>query len=301
MGDLIPIDNTPHIIGQIYQLDENVVDHLPKKNTGQGLSENTKQTYLSAIRDYNRFLAKNQLDVNQESLKLYFDAIKGRLKASTLNLKRSALLKCLKAQMGENNVLKQMAIEKAFQQVDSYKIDKSVPCDECLTEYQIKELLQVAQSEKTRLIIWFLYKTACRVSEMIGIRLSDCKSVNGYIKIRIMGKGKKERNVSIPRELYEVIHQEYQGETWLFESKTGRQLHPDNVANQVRKAARRIGITNYSPHMLRHARATDLLLKKGQSLKAVSLYLGHSSVAITAQMYIHDEVNISELFSRDLI
>ena len=55
------------------------------------------------------------------------------------------------------------------------------------------------------------------------------------------------------------------------------------------------------PHMLRHSRATDLLLRKGQSLKAVSKYLGHSSVAITAQVYIHDEVNIYELFRRDMI
>lgn len=287
--------------GLTYQLDASIVDRLPKRNTGQGLSENTKRVYRIAIDDYNQFLAANRLPVGKESLELYFDRIRGRLKASTLNLRRSALLKCIKAQMGENNILKNMAIEKVFQQIDSYKVDKSVPHDECLTEYQIREMIHGAQSDKTQLIIHFLYKTACRISEMTGIRLSDCKPINGYIKIRVVGKGKKERDVSIPIELYQAIRREYQGETWLFESKTGKPLNPNNVGHQVRKAAQRIGITNYSPHMLRHARATDMLLRKGMSLKAVSKYLGHSSVAVTAQMYIHDELNVNDLFSRDLI
>ncbi len=289
------------IMGLIHQLDESIVNRLSKGNTSQGLSENTILAYLSAIRDYNRFLRDNGLPVNQESLKLYFDEIKGKLRASTLNLRRSALLKCVKAQMGENNVLKHMAIEKAFQQVDSYKVDKSVPRDDCLTEDQIRAMMESAQSEKTRLIIQFLYKTACRVSEMIGTRLKDCKPINGYIRIRVVGKGKKERDVSIPAELYESIRRAYQGKRWLFESTGGKPLNINNIGHQVRKAAQRIGMTNYTPHMLRHSRATDLLLRKSQSLKAVSKYLGHSSVAVTAQMYIHDQVNVSELFMMDSI
>lgn len=44
-----------------------------------------------------------------------------------------------------------------------------------------------------------------------------------------------------------------------------------------------------------------MLLKKDISLKAVSKFLGHSSTAITADMYIHDEVDVNGLFSRDLI
>ena len=292
MNDLIPTHHTAQsqTNGLVSRLDENIIDRLPRRNTEQGLSENTKLTYLSAIRDFNRFLARNHLHVNKEALQRYFDEIKERLKASTLNLRKSALLKCVRVQFGEDDVLKQLAIEKVFQRIRSYKVDKSVPEDECLTEDEVKAMIEAAQSEKTRSIIYFLYKTACRVGEMVGVRLSDCKPINGYIKIRVIGKGSKERDVYIHTELYESIRQAYGGKTWLFESKTGKQLDPDNVANQVRKAARRTGMTNYSPHMLRHARATDLLLRKGQSLKAVSKYLGHSSTAVTADMYIHDEV-----------
>ncbi len=44
-----------------------------------------------------------------------------------------------------------------------------------------------------------------------------------------------------------------------------------------------------------------MLLNKGVSLKALSKYLGHSSVAITAEMYVHDEVNANALFALDSI
>jgi integrase/recombinase XerD len=194
-----------------------------------------------------------------------------------------------------------MAIEIAFQEIDSYKMDKSVSNDECFKENEIRNMMEAAQSTKTRLIIHFLYKTACRVSEMINIRLKDCRLINGHIRIRIIGKGKKERFVYIPKNLYEEIRQEYQGKTWLFESKSGRQLHRRNIAHQIEKAAKRIGMTNFHPHMLRHSRATDMLLNKDISLKAVSKFLGHASVATTAQMYIHDEVDYQYLFSRDSI
>jgi site-specific recombinase XerD len=54
-----------------------------------------------------------------------------------------------------------------------------------------------------------------------------------------------------------------------------------------------------SPHTLRHSRATDMHLDKGISLKAVSQYLGHASVAVTASMYLHDEVDYDKLESKD--
>ena len=286
---------------EVYQLDEDIVNTLSSRRSKQRLSNGTKERYKSIIRDYNRFLEENGLCVSQESLRLYFDEIEGKLKPSTLNLRKSALLKCIKAQIGENNIIKNLAIEKAFQDISSYKMDKEVSHDECVTEDEVKAMIDAAQSTKTRLIIHFLYKTACRVSEMINIRLNDCKLTNGYIKIRIVGKGRKERDVRIPKELYEAIRREYQGKTWLFESKTGKQLNRNNVGHQLRKAAQRIGITNFHPHMLRHSRATDMLLNKDISLKAVSKFLGHASVATTAQMYIHDEVDYQYLFSRDSI
>ena len=194
-----------------------------------------------------------------------------------------------------------MAIEKAFEQIDVYKTDKSVSGDECPTEDKVVAMVFAAQTKKTGLIIQFLYKTGCRVSEMTNIRLSDCEPINGYIKIRVIGKGKKERKVRIPLKLYRAIRREYGGKMWLFESRTGKPLDRRNIGHQLRKAGRKIGLTNFHPHQLRHSRATDMLLNKAVSLKAVSKFLGHANVAITAEMYVHDEVDYHELWSQDSI
>ena len=160
MENLVQINNSEidKDIPQKKMLDESIIDELPKKNTRQGLSENTKEAYKAAIRDYNNFLAKNELYVSQESLKSYFNERKGKLSPSTLNIRKSALLKCIKAQIGENNILRYMAIEKVFQNIDSYKRDRGVSHEQCLTENKIIDMMEAAQSKKTQLLIHFLKK-----------------------------------------------------------------------------------------------------------------------------------------------
>jgi integrase len=231
----------------------------------------------------------------------YFNALESKLQPATLNLHKSALVKCIKAQMGGNSILKNLAIEKAFELIEVYKPDRSVSSGDCVTEKKIKAMVENAPSKKTGLIIQFLYKTGCRVGEMINIRLSDCELINGYMRIRIIGKGKKVRKITIPLELYREVRREYGGKTWLFESRGGNPLNRDNVGYQIRKAAKRIGLENFHTHLIRHSRATDMLKHKEITLTAVSKFLGHASVATTAEMYVHDEVNYHELFSKDSI
>jgi site-specific recombinase XerD len=129
---------------------------------------------------------------------MYFEAIKPKYRAATLNLRKYALMKIIKAQLGENNIIKYLAIEKAFEQIDSYQTDNAVLSDDCLTESEVENILQAAQSVKTKLLIQFLFKTGLRVSEMIQIRLTDCEPTKDYIKVRIIGKGNKERNHLAP-------------------------------------------------------------------------------------------------------
>ena len=74
-----------------------------------------------------------------------------------------------------------MAIEKVFEQIDSYQTSVAGPSDECLTEGDIERLINGAKTEKTRLIIQFLFKTDCRVSEMTNIRMTDC-----HFRIRLI-------------------------------------------------------------------------------------------------------------------
>ena len=282
-------------------LDENIVEKLSHRSKKNGLSENSKATYRYIIRDLNRFLAENGYSLSPESLKRYFDSIADKYRVATLNLRKYALMKILKAQFGENDIFKNMAIEKCFEVIPTYQTDQAVPYDECLSEEDIQAIINTVQHEKVKLIIQILFKTGCRVSEMINIRLCDLRSVNGYLKIQLRGKGNKAREVVIPRALYEAIRKEFCGIIWLFESRTGNRLDRSNIFVQIQTAGENAGFPDLSPHMLRHARATDMLLNKNLSLKVVSKYLGHSSTSTTADMYIHDEFDAHALFDRDRI
>ena len=282
------------------KLDESILDQLPSRNSKNGLSENTKKVYTTVIRDFNQFLKDNRLKVNPESVRAYFDSISGKLSPATLNQRKYALLKVIKSQFGADSVIKMMAIEKVFEAIPTYKIDNTVSDNKVLTEKQIKQMMEAA-APKTRLIINFLFKTGCRVSEMIGIRPSDCEVVSDFVRIRVTGKGRRVREVVIPKSLYDDIRETYQSTTWLFESRSGKPLNRNNIGHQIKRVGRQIGLSNVHPHMLRHTRATDLIVNKGVSTKATSLYLGHSTTSITLDMYVKDRVNVRELFDKDII
>ncbi len=51
------------------------------------------------------------------------------------------------------------------------------------------------------------------------------------------------------------------------------------------------GLRRLSPHELRHTCGT-LLYKKTGDIYAVSKFLGHSSIAITSQYYVHSDVDM---------
>ena len=289
-----PIDST-----EIHQLDLAIIDRLMRENGKQPLSDNSKKTYESTVRQFNRFIKAHGLLVNEESIKLYFDSISD-LAPATQNVKRSALLKVLKQYVGRDSIIKRLAVERVFaENVKSYTIDRTVRRDECLTEAQVKQLIKAASTEKTKLTIRFLFVTGVRISEAINIKLRDIALINGLCKIRIVGKGSKERFTYAPVELVEDIKRVYCGVKYLFESSSGRQLHRVNVTNAIKNTGRKLG-WKVSAHNLRHSRATDML-RKGVDLKSVSDHLGHTDPATTASFYIHSHLNYQELFTMDSI
>ena len=63
-------------------------------------------------------------------------------------------------------------------------------------------------------------------------------------------------------------------------------LDPSTVSHTFGKVVRRAGIKNVRFHDHRHAHAS-LMLRTGASPKVISERLGHSSIAITMDIYSH--------------
>lgn len=81
------------------------------------------------------------------------------------------------------------------------------------------------------------------------------------------------------------------GEAWqdfglIFPSGVGTPRDPDNLSHTFSRIAGRAGLGHWHVHELRHSGAS-LMLAQGTDLYVVSEVLGHSSVAITKDIYGH--------------
>lgn len=149
-----------------------------------------------------------------------------------------------------------------------------------------------------------LYSSGARVSEVIGINLSDFakSTLNGdeITTLKVRGKGGKERIVPLGKFAVAAIdnylvrtrpelamksgRKESSVNGALFLNQKGTRISRQSAWQIVLTAAERAGITSkVSPHVFRHSYATHLL-DGGADIRVVQELLGHASVT-TTQIY----------------
>ena len=251
---------------------------------------------------YNEYI--NKFNVFLEGRAITFDIIKDYLKEakkiykpSTVGCIKAALKKSVKKTFSKSSryVIFLAALDISFNSIKVGKCDKKIYRENVLSPNEI-ETLNNALTPRLSLIIYTLSVTGLRVSELIGIKLSNCKFDNGTVYIEIIGKGSKQRRIFITRELYDKIVSLFKSKIYLFETFDHRKFSRHYIWRELRKTGRKVLGKSISPHTLRHSFCTNMLLLKNKSLKAVSNYVGHSSTAITADMYIHDQLKVEDVF-----
>jgi|GEM_PF-6769898 len=278
---------------EISQIDEAIIN----SDLFDNLTELTRKAYVADLRKYNEFIKKRELFVNEESIKLYFRAIKKLYEPATYNRKKYGLLKAFR-RLYSGDAVKQNVIEKVIKnKAEKFKVYKAIDRDNILTPVDVKLLIDITKSKKDyrlSVIIYFLWITACRITEMIDIQYKHV-TFGKYVKIKIIGKRNKERFIKIPTNLYEIIMEVFKGKKYLFETKNHKKYNRSNLYKQLQRI--KVSMIR-NPHIFRHSRAT-FLLNKGFSLKAVSVFLGHSTTGITADFYIHDQPDYDKMFYID--
>lgn len=182
--------------------------------------------------------------------------------------------------------------------LSSPKLPQRLPKD--LSEAQVERLLQAPLVEqplelRDKAMLELLYATGLRVSELVGLQLSDVSLRQGVV--RVIGKGNKERLVPLGEEsVWWLENYLTHGRPWLlngqtsdvlFPSQRGRQMTRQTFWHRIKHYAALAGIDGdkLSPHVLRHAFATHLL-NHGADLRVVQMLLGHSDLS-TTQIYTH--------------
>jgi integrase len=186
----------------------------------------------------------------------------------------------------------QLAWEKAKKAAKGPKSEKGVNEDKCLEWKEVQLLLAQTKNEKVRLVILVLAQTAARINEALNMRIDDMVKNGTHYKIRIDGKGDKERYVKVRIPHIETIISTFGSKTWLFEHD-GQQYNNNSMTSRIATEGQRVLGKRVSAHMMRHAWATQQV-KLGRPLAAISRYLGHASTSVTNDNYIHVRLSDDE-------
>jgi integrase/recombinase XerD len=135
------------------------------------------------------------------------------------------------------------------------------------------------------------------VSELVELPLSAVDRRSGLL--RVVGKGGHERIVPLGQAALdalavylaqarsELLGRQPDRSHAVFLSRRGRPMTRQNFFALVRRLARKADIPaeRVSPHVFRHAFATDLL-EGGADLRSIQAMLGHADLS-TTQIYTH--------------
>jgi integrase/recombinase XerD len=180
--------------------------------------------------------------------------------------------------------------------IESPKIGLKLP--EVLSIEEIDRMIEVIdlskpEGHRNKAIIETLYGCGLRVSELVGLKLTDIHYDEGYVIVT--GKGSKQRLVPVSGKALKEIDLYKQERkhlhiikdiNTLFLNRRGGMLTRVMIFTIIKDLASKAGIKkNISPHTFRHSFATHMI-EAGADLRAVQEMLGHESI-LTTEIYTH--------------
>lgn len=258
-----------------------------------GLAVNSRAAYRRDLEQLSQFLSPLELlDATETDLRRFLAASFSASRVSTANRRLASLRRFYRwaVRSGRAQVDPTLRLTPA-RQPQRFPI--------ALSESQVDSLL-AAPDVKTdhgvrdRTMLEVLYATGLRVSELVGLKVSEVSLNDGVV--RVVGKGSKERVVPLGEEARGWIER-YQmtarvallrgrNSDFVFVTQRASAMTRQMFWLLIKKYARRAAIhAPLSPHGLRHAFATHLL-NHGADLRVVQMLLGHSDIS-TTQIYTH--------------
>jgi integrase/recombinase XerD len=247
----------------------------------KGLSANTISAYESDITQFLKFTDENI--INNDLIELF---ITSELNDNSDNskIRKISSINQYIDWFNLDNKEYQIVIEKVSLKKGSY-------LPETISISDVNRLIDIYDhsnymNSRNLTLIDFMYSTACRVSELCDVRVSDLDFEEDFVKL--FGKGSKQRIVPIGSELkinlskYLKFRDELNTqEPYLFLSKNMNQLDRSAIFRIIKKSATLSdNALSVHPHTLRHSAATHML-EAGCDLRTLQELLGHTSVSTT--------------------
>lgn len=246
-----------------------MIEEFERHLRGTNLSENTKASYLFAVRQYNDQYG----EVTQKNLRAYKVWLIENYKPKTVNLRLRAI-NCYLESVGKEKwklpfvrVQQKAFLENVISEADYEYFKNCLKRDNELFWY---------------LVIRFLAATGARVSELIQIKVEHIRL--GHLDL--YSKGGKLRRIYIPKALQDEalswLAEKQQESGFIFLNKYGERITTRGISGQLKKLAVRYEIDPVVvyPHSFRH-RFAKSFLERCNDIAFLADLMGHESIETT--------------------
>ena len=268
----------------------------------RSLSINSVEAYLSDLEKYQLWMESlgfdNPLLMDQKRIQLFPQWI------SDLGFQATSQARIISGVRAFYKflVMEDSLLESPADFLETPKTGRKLPV--VLSEQEIDAMIgaidrSTGEGERNVAMLETLYSSGLRVSELVGLKLTQIHPQEGFLQV--IGKGNKERLVPVgARALKHIrlyvdevrVHVNIQAahRDVVFLSKRGGALSRQSVFLLIKAMALKAGVRkNISPHTFRHSFATHLV-EAGADLRAVQEMLGHESIT-TTEIYTHLDRN----------
>ena len=249
------------------------------------LEVKTRTAYIRAVRKLTAFLGRSPDTATEEDLRRFqLYLVDQGTSAITINATITGLKFFFDVTLGRNELMAKM---------HPLRVPQKLPV--VLSRDEVARLIAAAPNLRSQTALSIAYGTGLRVSEVIGLKVTDVDSQRMVLRVE-QGKGHKDRYAMLSPVLLERLRAWWrvahaQGKMlpggWLFpglnpmDPLTARQL---NRAIQAAAETAKID-KQVSMHTLRHSFATHLLEQK-VDIRVIQVMLGHKKLETTS-IYTH--------------
>ena len=263
----------------------------------QGYSEKTVVSYAHDLKRLDDFLVSHDLSVTEM---VYEDARTFVADLYDQDLSPASINRILSGnRMFFRSLLENSVVTvDPFKRVSGAKNTRKIPT--VLAREEIEMILNSPTDDYTSLMevtmFNLFYSTGCRLSEVLGMKISDIDFDSR--RIIVTGKGNKQRYVFLTKRAKEMLdlylpqRQEVisrcktEDDGTVLINNKGKKLPLSTVHSIFDKYRLRLGLTKkFTPHVFRHSFATHLL-DNDSDIRVVQVLLGHESIG-TTQIYTH--------------
>lgn len=270
-----------------------VVDEFERYlTTEKKSSPNTVSSYLRDVNQFAEFLTHRNAElqtVDQNDIQDYIQWLTRQGKSAATVTRALAALKCFYRWMIERGYCK---INPA-RGIKSVKVERKLP--KILTSKEVELLLEQPQcvdlkGYRDHAMLELLYATGIRVSELIGLNVSNVFLSAGFIRCESKDKARiipmyptaLKALTDYLRDVRPRLAEE--GEEALFVNMNGTRMSRQGFWKLIKYYGEKAGIqAEITPHTLRHSFAAHLL-ENGADIHAIQEMLGHSDLSST-QIY----------------